>query len=343
MNQPFVYQPNHDNSNKPNTPKLPNFILAGAGESGTTSLYSYLKQHPQVYMSPVKEPNFFAAADILSLPDFKPMEEQQLTSLLAEIERQESPHSPISITTWKDYLRLFQNVRDQVAIGETSVMYLWFPSAAAAIHRTLPQAKLIFLLRDPTERLYTLYLRTLSTGHRATFRDWVLQAMQTKPDRRNGMQRHPIPLDCGLYATHLQRFFDVFPREQIRIYLYESYRADARAVLRDIFGFLGVNADQPIDMSRRYNETMVPRFPVLQQLRRRLVGNAPLTGWLPTPVSQTIRGIFYNRGKKHLALAPDDRRMVIDYYRDEILRTQDLIGRDLSAWLNVNARTNQSP
>ena len=313
-------------------PKLPNFILAGAGESGTTSLYCYLKQHPQVHMSPVKEPNFFAAADILSLPDFKPVEEGQLSSLLAEIERQECLQSQISITKWEDYLRLFQNVRDQVAIGEASVMYLWFPSAAPAIHRTLPRAKLIFLLRDPTERLYTLYLRTLRTGHRATFRDWVLQAMQTKPDRRQGMQRHPIPLDCGLYATHLQPFFDVFPREQIRIYLYEAYRADARAVLRDIFGFLGVNADHPIDMSRRYNETVVPRFPGVDRLRHRILGNASFTAWLPAPVGRALRK-FYNRRKAKFALDPADRRMVIDYYREEILRAQDLIGRDLSAWL----------
>src|SRR6266496_16262 len=107
-------------------PKLPNFILAGAGESGTTSLYNYLKQHPQVYMSPVKEPNFFAAADILSLLDFKPLAEGQFSSLLAEIERQKNPNSPISITTWEHYLRLFQNAHDQIAIGEASVMYLWF-------------------------------------------------------------------------------------------------------------------------------------------------------------------------------------------------------------------------
>lgn len=69
--------------------------------------------------------------------------------------------------------------------------------------------------------------------------------MQLKPDRRQGMQRHPVPLDCGLYATHLQQYFQGFPREQVRIYLYEDYRADARAVLRDIFGFLGVCGDPP--------------------------------------------------------------------------------------------------
>lgn len=316
------------------TPRLPNFILAGAGESGTTSLYHYLKQHPQVYMSPIKEPNFFAAADIMSLPGFKPMEEQRLSTLLAKIEAHGHSGGPVSIpvTKWEHYLRLFQNVRDEIAIGEASVMYLWFPSTAPAIQRTLPRAKLFFLLRDPTERLHTLYLKTRHANHRITFRDWVSQAMQANPDRRKEIQRHPIPLDCGLYATHLQRFFDMFPREQIRIYLYEAYRADPRAILRDIFGFLGVNADHPIDTSQRHHETTVPRFPALDRLRHRILGNTPLTTWLPAPVGQALRK-FYLQGKGSFAIDSDDRRLVIDYYRDEILRTQDLIGKNLSAWL----------
>jgi hypothetical protein len=283
-------------------------------------------------MCPLKEPTFFAAADILSHPDLKPKVGRQLPEILADIDRGLWPDEQVLISKWEDYLRLFQNVRDQIAIGEASVSYIWLPSAAPAIHRTLPQARLIFLLRDPAERLYTLYLLALRTAPWTRFRDWVHQAMQAKPDRRQGMQRHPIPLDCGLYATHLQRFFDVFPREQIRIYLYESYRADARSVLRDIFGFLGVNADHPIDMSRRHNETMMPRFPALHRLRRRLVGNAPLTAWMPPLAAQALSG-FYNRTKGGSVLDPADRRLVIDYYRDEILRTQDLIGRDLSTWL----------
>ena len=89
-------------------------------------------------MSPVKEPNFFAVADILSLLNLKPMAERQFTSLLAEIERQDCSRTNLSITKWEHYLRLFQNVRDQVAIGEASVIYFWFPSAAPAIHRTCP-------------------------------------------------------------------------------------------------------------------------------------------------------------------------------------------------------------
>lgn len=183
------------------------------------------------------------------------------------------------------------------------------------------------MLRDPTERLFSLYLLNLKYEPNLTFRDWVLEAMNLPGERR-----YPIPLDGGRYATHLRRFLEIFPRNQVRIYLYESYRTDARAVLRDIFGFLGVNADHPIDMSRRYNETMVLRLPGLDRLSQRLVGNAFVPGWLPTPVSHALNS-FSNRPKDRFALDPADRQLVIEYYRDEILRTQDLIDRDLSAWL----------
>ena len=126
-------------------------------------------------MCPLKEPTFFAAADILSHPDLKPKVGRQLPAILADIDRGLRPDEQVLISRWEDYLRLFQHVHDQVAVGEASVSYIWLPSAAPAIHRTLPRAKLIFLLRDPAERLYTLYLLALRTAHRTTFRGTRLQ------------------------------------------------------------------------------------------------------------------------------------------------------------------------
>ena len=188
-------------------PKFPNFIIAGAPTSGTTSLYHYLAQHPQVYMCPIKEPTFFAAADILSREDLLPMLERQRPALQAHLEGRQRRREQVWVTKWNDYVRLFQNVRDQIAIGEASVSYIWLPSAAPAIRSKLPGVRLIFLLRDPTERLFSAYLMSLSRNPNMTFRSWVLEAMNSGADRRQGMSRHPIPLDGGLYATHLQRFF----------------------------------------------------------------------------------------------------------------------------------------
>ena len=317
---------------KTRPPKLPNFIVAGAPTSGTTSLYHYLRQHPQVFMCPIKEPTYFAAADILARDDLRPMLERQRPALRAYLAGEPRRPEQVWVTEWDDYVQLFKNARDETALGEASVSYLWLPSAAPAIRARLPVARLIFLLRDPTERLFSAYLMSRAEHPNVSFRDWVGTAMNSADDRRRRMPQSPTPIDGGLYATHLRRFLELFPREQVRIYLYEDYRADARAVLGDIFAFLGVDPIQPIDVSRRHNETVVPRFPAMDRLRHRIFGHAPLTAWLPAPVSRALRG-FYNRGKGNFTMDPEDRQRVIDYYRDELLQAQDLISRDLATWL----------
>lgn len=291
--------------------RLPNFFLAGAPKAGTTSMYFYLAQHPQVYMSPVKEPTFFGAADIPAhLKDFI-------------LERTARDRAPL-VLEWDDYLALFRNVRDEIAIGEASVSYLWQPSAARAIHALLPGARLIFVLRDPSERLFTHLLGSAWRRPRETFRTRFLEALEP-----GGLDMNIV--NIGRYATHLQRFFDVFPKDRISIHLYEDYQADAPAVLRSVYGFLGVDPDYPVDVSRRHGETLVPRFRLLHAARTRLLGAAPLARWLPERARRTLKGLY--RRAPNVVMEPVDRRMVIDYYRDEIVRTADRIGRDLSAWL----------
>ena len=305
--------------------KLPNFILAGVPKSGTTSLHHYLRQHPQVYMNPIKEPTFFGAADLRLRSDFQATIERERAALRTYLDGPQLQPAQYWVTEWDDYVELFRNVRDQTAIGEASVSYFWMPSAAAAIRSKLPDTRLIFVLRDPADRLFSWYLMTFRRRPGLTFRDWFLK-------QRNGGEDQGPAVEGGRFATHLLRLLEAFPWDQMSVYLYESLRTDARSVLRDIFTFLGVDPDRPIDVSRRHNETVVPRFPALDGLRRRAIGNAPVTGWLPGRVRDALRGLYHRR-RGSFAMDPADRRMVIDYYRDEILRAADLIGRDLSSWL----------
>lgn len=308
--------------------RLPNFFVAGAPKAGTTSLFFYLRQHPQVYMSPIKGPTYFGGVDLLNGPERK--------RLLRELPRHRaalplyldgtrvSDGMPL-VLDWDDYLKLFRNVRGETAIGEASVSYLRLPSAAAAIRAAVPAARLVFVLRDPAERLFSVISGALGRGSGATFRARLLPPLDAQG-------RSTALVDGGRYGTHLQRWFDLFPREQVRVYLYEDYRADARAVLRDIFAFLGVDPAYRIDVSRRHNETVVPRFPTLHALRRRLLRGAGTPGWIPEAARGALRRL-YRRRKEQMTMDPADRRMVIDYYREEIEQTAALIGRDLSAWL----------
>jgi hypothetical protein len=307
--------------------RLPNFFLAGVSKAGTTSLHRYLDQHPQVFMSPVKEPMFFAAADLLSRPYWSDVAETAArhAKLEAYLDGPQPPGAEHFVLEWEDYVRLFRDVREETAVGESSTAYLWLPSAAGAIRSAVPDARLVFVLRDPADRLFTLYRGSLRREPGVPFRDWF-QASLEQPRRRF------LRLDPARYATHLQRFFDAFPRERARVYLYDDYRTDARAVLRDLFAFLGVRPDYPVDVSRRHNETLQPRFPRLHAMRRRMLGDASLTRWLPDGARRALSRLYLGRGDGR-PMDPADRRLAIDHYRDEIVRTQELVGRDLSAWL----------
>src|SRR5215210_1250841 len=126
---------------------MPNFLIIGAEKSGTTALYHYLKQHPQVYMSPVKEPGFFS------------YEEGQ-----KPISAGPARFTSERITDIEAYQRLFRGISDEKAVGEETPAYIANPEAPARIRRYIPDAKLIAILRDPTERAYSNYLHARWLG-----------------------------------------------------------------------------------------------------------------------------------------------------------------------------------
>ena len=276
-------------------------------------------------MNPIKEPMFFATADLRLRGNYVHPVARDCKALQEYLKGPQVGPAQYWITEWDDYVQLFRNVHEQSAIGEASVTYFLMPTAAQAIRSKLPGVRLIFMLRDPAERLFSWYLLARMQNPWISFRAWFLDEMK-------GNRNHGRSVDAGRYATHLQRFFTIFPRHQVRVYLYEALRSDARDVLRDMFTFLDVDPDWPIDLSIRHNETLMPRFPALHRLRLRTLGNVSLTSSLPRPAARALRRL-YHRTRGASAINPDDRRMVIDYYRDEILRTTDLIGKDLSAWL----------
>lgn len=309
--------------------RLPTFLVGGAPTSGTTSLHHYLAQHPQIFMSPIKEPTFFGAADMLARPDFRPAIERDQAALKSFLAGPMTQTARYWVTERTDYEKLFRNAADQPAIGESSASYLWLPSAAPAIRTALPDVKIVFLLRDPADRLFSWHLMSQRNAPQTTFRDWLLAQMR---DVSGGLSALHRRLDGGLYATHLRRFFEYFPREQVRVYTTETFRTDTSAVLRSVLSFIGVDASQPIDVTHQFNETFVPRFPFVHRLRQRFLRQTSVIGWLPATAQRSLQRL-YRRPRGPVAIPPDDRQLVIDYYRDDILRTQDLIGMDLSAWL----------
>ena len=316
----------------PSTQTVPNFFIVGAPKAGTTSLYHWLAAHPQVFMSPIKEPSYFSleARPENFVPEYQANMRQQMSEVQSALRcglGQSLRHGVVG--EWEDYLRLFTGAEGKIAVGEASVFYLWSKTAAQHIAERTPHARILLILRDPSERAFSQYLHYVSLGHIGTsFRQHILAGMN--PGEELGIYQ-PF-LEIGHYAEHLERYFAAFPREQIRIWLYEDTLSEPQTFRRQVMEFLNVDSGFAPDVSKRHLEVLVPKMLGVTQAMRRKGLWGKLRDSTPASLRPLFRKIAY-RHRRTVRLAPEDRKILIDYYKDDIHKLQHILGRDLSAWL----------
>ena len=297
---------------------VPNFLVIGARKAGTTSLYHYLDQHPEVFMSPVKEPNFFA--------------------LEGGKAGYRGPDADTRINRWsvadpKEYQALFSGADGARAVGEASPAYLCNPDAPKRIKRHVPEAKLIAVLRDPAERAYSAYMHQVRDGRETLPFAAALEA----EERRTNANWAPAwrYKAEGFYVAGLSRYYQLFGRDRIEIGLYEDLVLDPAGLMRGFFRFLGVDASFEPDTSRRHNPSGVPKSRLLMSVLKR---PNPLRDAIKPLLPKGLRGRVSEGLQTHNLtkappLEPELRRRLVELYREDVTRLEDLIGRDLSAWL----------
>ena len=316
-----------------NTHPWPNFFIVGAPKTGTTSLYHYLKQHPQIYLSPVKEPCYFASEVRLEYfsREFESSARRKSLRLRRFLEGSMTGVDPGGIVANpEDYLRLFQNVDGETAIGEASVCYLWSPTAAANIRSRVPGAKIVIILRDPAERAFSQYLQYAANGLvRRSFREHIERSARNT--RREFSPLYPL-LEYGLYYRQVKAYLELFPDANIQIYLYEEAWRDPLAFLQALFEFLKVDSGFRADVSRRNLQRRAPRVLTSYYLFSRS-GIAPrLKALAPKAIRDGVRTLLL-KSPGSLRMDVADRRYLCDYYRDDVRNLSSLLDRDLGAWL----------
>ena len=290
---------------------MPNFLIIGAMKSGTTALYYYLEQHPQIYMSPVKEPNFFCSGARESW----------------DIE---------SVKRVRAYQYLFKGVSDEKAIGEASHCYLYEPQAVARIRQHLPDAKLVAILRNPVDRAYSHFLHMVRNGTEP-LTDFV-QAIREEETGANQNRSVQDYVGRGRYYAQLKRYFDAFDRKQLKVYLYEDLTNAPIDTLQDTFRFLGVDDSFVPDVSLQRNVSGYPKNKTLDKfLSRPSSVKDALKVHLPARLRWRLSKAFDDLKTRNLvqppAVQPEVRRQLVEVYREDILHVQELIQRDLSGWL----------
>ena len=296
--------------------RVPRFLIIGAYKSGTTALYRYLNQHPQVYMSPLKETNFFALEGLS--PNYQGPGDAQ------------APTNRLSLTRWDDYVAQFTAATPDQAIGEASPMYLYSPRAPERIQRYLPNAKLIAILRHPVERAYSNFLHLLRDGRE---RSHDFAQVWSQEDGRIAANWAPIWhwQNIGYYAAQLRRYFDRFSPEQIKVVMHEDLTQRPQTTFQEIFEFIGVDPQFLPDTSHRPNQSGIPKNRWVHGLVRRLV-LAPLNATRQPALldlSQKLRNPLLYKPQ----LSPQLKAELTALYRQDIEQLQALIGRDLSHWL----------
>jgi hypothetical protein len=289
----------------------PDFIIGGAMRAGTTSLWSYLGQHPDICMAEIKEPFFFADETDAPVDPTDPL--QQTGNFHAG---------------WDWYRRLFTRCDGSALRGEGTARYLHTPSAAALIGHEVPDAKLIFLLRDPAARAYSHYWLQRQGRSLPTFEELVRTS-------------DPIFLryvDIGRYAHHLSRFFESVDRSRVLVVLFEELRNDPRGVVERALDFVGADASKLRDLDTTpRNPTVAARSGSLERLMHRMEA-LDARYRMPEVAKRWGRAIRRRFRRANLvpvsapALDPALRQRIIDLLIDDVTRLEELLGWDLSAW-----------
>lgn len=302
--------------------KTPNFLIIGAAKAGTTAIWHYLKQHPQIYMSSRKHTRFFAYE--VENPPFRGPGPT-------------NPTLPYAVAEIEAYHALFDDVTDEVAVGEASHSYLYRPEAPERIRRYASDMQLIAILRNPAERAFSHHGQMVRNG-RERITDFARALEEEEMRIRDNWWPEFHYVKVGLYHAQLRRYFDLFERDQIKVYLYDDLIHDPMGMLQDMFRFLGVDDAFVPEVTVRYNASGLPRNGALHLVLREVRRVRPIAEHLlPEVHYQRLLRIgsgLHNRNLAKRRLSPEVKKMVIDtHFREDILKLQSLIHRDLSAWL----------
>lgn len=311
-------------SDKPN--KKPNLFIVGAPKCATSALYSYLSQHPDIFFSKIKEPNFFAS-------DLYPRETKTEDKDLAR------------------YLSLFEKAQSEKYIGEASTWYLYSEEAASKIKKLAPSAKIIIMLRNPVDVTYSLHSQ-LVYGGIENITDFQ-EALNAEEERKLGLRLPNKNLDSICYKRliyteiakfyqQVKRYFNVFGAENVHVITFEDFKKDPGKVYREVLSFLGLNAEHSVDF-RKVNANKVRRFDTkaIQQFR-----NHPLNLWLVrTFLPVEIRRLLFRKlarlaGKintkyvERISMDASFRQSLQKEFAEDIENLSLLLQRDLTSWLS---------
>ena len=290
----------------------PNFLIVGAAKSGTTSLHEYLRAHPEVFMPKVKEPGFFISKPAFGFDG--------------------------AIDNPDEYEALFDGVRSEKAVGEASTGYLYDKQAARKIADYLTtKVKILILLRSPIDMAYSLWGHNVRDGYEdIPFLEAIEEIEGRLTDEnflrncRNKTWIHNYAyLDRAKYSKQVERFIDVFGRDQVKVYIFEAFFSNPRKSYQEVCRFLSISPHF-LPEFRRHNVTGTVRSQfILRLCNERMAWKEPLKLITPIAFREHVKrklNQLNREDKGPPALSSQDRKFLWNLFEEDITALESLLG-----------------
>jgi hypothetical protein len=297
--------------------KLPNFLIVGAAKSGTSSLHNYLNQHPEVFMPSynkegmkVKEPRFL----------IKDLVQHRLHN---------------GVWNWEEYKSLFNEVNDEISIGESTVLYLYYyKHAIDNIKKYLGEnVKIIIMLRNPTDRAYSAFQHVSRGLKEQNSFEEALEIEKGRMDKESSLTPMVMYKEMGLYHDMVRAYKENF--KNVHIIFYEDFRDDTEGEIKKIFKFLGLSLSAHIDFVSRHN--VGGKRWKNEKMKHVFMKNNPLKSALkkvvPKSLRKGVRDTLISASTDKVVPMKENTRIKLNtFFEDDVKKLSDLLNIDLTHW-----------
>ena len=302
------------------TLKMPDFLLVGAAKSGTTSLYHYLAQSPEIFLTPEKEPHFFSFYN--NPPAFNSPETLPTV------------HSDIP-----SYQKLFKNAKEGQLLGEASQSYLFMYERVIANMKEIygtryKDVKIVIVLRNPVERAWSQYWHFKKNFNEPLPFDEAISVDTLQSRKENNWNVFYQYLDFGNYTAQVKAYQDHF--SNVKVFLHDELKENTPALMQELFQFFGVEPME-IDHNRNFNPSGLPKkniYGALWKLNVQKKRLKPLKNVLPKKLRKKLSDKLLEKSLERQQLPLDTRELLNQYYKKEIEKLHELLSKkEILNWL----------
>ena len=284
------------------------FFIVGAPKAGTTSLYHYLAEHPQIEMSSQKEPDYFSDT---------------------AIQEQGMYYRKNRIDTEEKYYSLFNVESKNVIFGEASVSYLFYKSVAGDIKKYNANAKIIIILRNPIDRAFSHYLMDYRLGLVSDTFDEIVNKTSNNNKVHLYYQQY---IQISEYAKQIARYYQQFDEDKIMLIDYEDFKKDVGEIVKSVYTFLGINSEYKADINKKHNTFTMPKNNLIRYIYSFVFIRNMLTFLFPKSLVKSVRSILFKQNKKP-KLSDETRKQLKQFFKEDIWELSQILNKDFSKWI----------